>query len=249
MQHISTIPNEINGQPLGNSQPMIERVTVNCATCGTPFTTSKVRIIKSGTMTLLEVDCEECKQTTVTRPNVSRDYRREWEEMCPRQFLDTDPKRIPDVVLREFRRYQFSNLGITAIGSTGTFKSRSMHLLMRRLFFEGRSVKLFDAIRLGVAIGDSFDNDGYGVLIDNLSVVDALSIDDLDKAKLTDRIQEGFYAIIDRRIQNKLPTFITTNIDGAILERLFLPQYGPALRRRLRESSTIIQTDKLLNTR
>lgn len=49
-------------------------------------------------------------------------------------------------------------------------------------------------------------------LLQNIRSVDLLFIDDVGVSKQTDFIQEKFYSIFNYRVENDLPTFVTTNL-------------------------------------
>lgn len=113
-------------------------------------------------------------------------------------------------------------------------------ILMKQEYFKGTSI--------AVCLDNAFSHecsrrfgDGTGEeWIDHLSRVGLLFLDDIDKMRLTDRVEWEFYALIDHRINRQLPTILTTNAVGKQLMDKFNPDRGPALVRRLKEFFTAI---------
>jgi DNA replication protein DnaC len=251
-------------EPLSLSEAfsgMTRRVRVSCPDCETEFETVEVKNLRAEKDWFqTELYCEACRINHIERISEARpahrDFHSEWKAKCPKGFLDlefgpesdgfTNPARIPESILAEFRRYRYSNIGICAIGPSRTFKSRTMHLLLKHLFFHGYNVTLFDGIGLGAAIVDSFNSGGYGLLIERLARTQILSLDDLDKIRITERMDEAIFGIIDRRLIDGKPTFITTNLMLPDLGKYLGAQYGIPIVERIQEHCRLIETAKLL---
>ena len=60
-----------------------------------------------------------------------------------------------------------------------------------------------------------------------------LFIDDIDKARFTDRVQSEFFSVIDAREINSKPVIITTNTTGVGLAKLFTSNVGKPIVNRL----------------
>lgn len=225
---------------------MIETVTAHCLECRALFATTRVKNIRTGNMEQVEAFCVSHRKPDLQMAPLTRDLDAEWLRVCHGQFTDTIVERIPECIRAKFRSYRYGNLGIFAVGPRGTYKSRTMHLLAKQLHYRGYRVKILSGVRLGIAIAESFENGGYSSLLDNLTTVQVLYIDDFDKLRLTARVEEGVFAILDERKNRQLPVFFTTNVRGDELEKMFTPNFGPAVRRRIAESCIPIEPQKIL---
>lgn len=65
--------------------------------------------------------------------------------------------------------------------------------------------------------------------------INALVLDDLDKARPTDYGAEVTFGVIDHRLTEELPLFVTMNLDYAELALKFPPPFGEAIASRLSE--------------
>ena len=69
-----------------------------------------------------------------------------------------------------------------------------------------------------------------------------LFLDDLGKAKFTERVEMEFYDLIEFRAANKLPILFTANMSGKQLTEALGEDRGEPIMRRLREFCDIIGT-------
>jgi hypothetical protein len=225
---------------------LIQPIVAPCLECRSMFQTTRVKNIRSGQMEQVDVFCPPHRKPDPQSAPVKRDFEAEWLKICHGQFTDTVVERIPECLRARFRKYQFSNLGIFAVGPKGTFKSRTMHLLMRQLHYRGHRVKILSGIRLGIAIAESFENGGYSALLDSMTTIEALYLDDFDKIRLTPRVEEGVFAILDERLNRRLPCFFTANVVGIDIEKLYSQNIGGPLRRRISEGCIPVNTFSIL---
>ena len=88
------------------------------------------------------------------------------------------------------------------------------------------------------------DNDGKAELQRTLTNCEFLFLDDIDKIKPTEGLQELLFAALDERSGYKnRKTIFTTNLSGNQLEEKWGPEYGPYLVRRLKDFCYPINCD------
>jgi len=129
---------------------------------------------------------------------------------------------------------------ILLIGPTGAGKTRCAYLLLKRLLDEGRRIVAFDCVRFGHDCARRF-RDGSGEdWSDGLAKVDLVFFDDLGKGRFTERVEAELFAVVERRLANKLPCIVTTNMTGRSLVAKASHERGEPLVRRLRESCRVV---------
>jgi DNA replication protein DnaC len=117
--------------------------------------------------------------------------------------------------------------GLWLQGSVGTGKTTLAMLVSRHAIEAGRSVAIYSLPRLLAEIRTTFDDDrsrSYVDLIDRLTAVDLLHIDDVGAEKTSEWVLEQLYAIVNARYEDERSIVITTNLErdalaGQINER------------------------------
>ena len=130
-------------------------------------------------------------------------------------------RRFPTQVreLRAFVREIDANLdagrGLWLTGGFGTGKTALAMIVSRAAIDAGRSVAIYSCPRLLGMLRDSIDNGVGGVveLLDQLTAVDLLHIDDLGAEHRTEWVLEQLYSIVNARYQDERSTLITSNLD------------------------------------
>jgi DNA replication protein DnaC len=151
--------------------------------------------------------------------------KRAWRYKCPLRFQekflhDLAPADVPRSSIDAVLNYQLGDRGIYLIGETRRCKTRAMFALLRRLFFEGRSVEWFDGIGFAVECSRVFAESALAeTWLWRLTKPDVLFIDDLAK-RFTPATQQGFFAVLDRRTAAKKPVLLTTNCTGETLAEM-----------------------------
>jgi DNA replication protein DnaC len=146
---------------------------------------------------------------------------------------------MPDAVVREVRRYTREidrNLdegrGIWFVGDVGTGKTTLAMLVSRAALDAGRSVAIYSLPRLLAVLREAIDSeDGLLRIVDDLSQVDLLHLDDLGAERATDWVLEQLYAIVNARYEEQRSLVITTNLDPEQLA----DQLGPRIVSRISE--------------
>jgi DNA replication protein DnaC len=159
---------------------------------------------------------------------VSRARTRSLSGVIPRRYrgvsFDRPPvTEIAPAVTTAVRRYVRNideNLaagrGLWFFGSVGTGKTTLAMLVSRHALEAGRSVAIYSLPRLLAQIRTTFDDDGgdsYVDLLDRLTEVDLLHIDDVGAEKTSPWVLEQLYAIVNARYEDERAVMITTNLE------------------------------------
>jgi DNA replication protein DnaC len=141
----------------------------------------------------------------------------------------TDIARTAPEQIRAVRRYAQAideNLdagrGLWFWGDVGTGKTTLAMLVSGAALDAGRSVAIYSLPRLLNLLRESLDSPGGLIdLLDRLSAVDLLHIDDLGAENQTDWVLEQLYSIVNSRYEAERAIVATTNLDpGPLGERL-----------------------------
>ena len=218
--------------------------SATCPECGAKHTIPLVRL-PSGRI-LDAADCPDCERKAEAREQAEREraeaaaLAEKWRALCPPAYQETDPARLPQEQLEAVLGWQYGPEGLLLIGPTGAGKTRCAYLLLKRLLDEGRRIVAFDCVRFGHDCARRF-RDGSGEdWSDGLAKVDLVFFDDLGKGRFTERVEAELFAVVERRLANKLPCIVTTNMTGRSLVAKASHERGEPLVRRLRESCRVV---------
>ena len=106
--------------------------------------------------------------------------------------------------------------GLWFFGSVGTGKTPLAMLVSKHAIEAGRSVAIYSLPRLLAQIRTTFDDDAgnsYVGLLDRLTAVDLLHIDDVGAEKTSPWVLEQLYAIVNARYEDERSIVITTNLE------------------------------------
>ena len=159
-----------------------------------------------------------------------------WRAVCPEDYQDTKPELLSQAKLKEVLAWEYGSKGLLLVGPTGTGKTRSLWLLIKRLMMDGYSVEVFPSMRFSHLCSKYFGGFVGPDWTDRLvHHVDVVCFDDLGKSKMTELVEAEFYGIIEDRASRKRPTILTLNMGGEELEARMSPERGGPIVRRLRE--------------
>jgi DNA replication protein DnaC len=117
-----------------------------------------------------------------------------------------------------------SGRGLWFFGSVGTGKTTLAMLVSKHAIEAGRSVAIYSLPRLLAQIRTTFDDDrenSYVGLLDRLTAVDLLHIDDVGAEKTSPWVLEQLYAIVNARYEDERSIVITTNLErDALAEQI-----------------------------
>ncbi len=146
--------------------------------------------------------------------------------VIPRRYRDVAFDRPPVTeidasVVREARRFcddihrhLDAGHGLWFMGPVGTGKTTLAMLVSKAALREGRSVAIYSLPRLLNEIRDTHRAERSHVeLLDRLTAVDLLHIDDVGAERTTDWVLEELYSIVNARYEDRRSMVITTNID------------------------------------
>jgi DNA replication protein DnaC len=159
---------------------------------------------------------------------VSRARARSLSGVIPRKYRGVSFDRPPvteiapavTAAVRRFANRIDENLdagrGLWFFGSIGTGKTTLAMLVSRHALEAGRSVAIYSLPRLLAEIRTTFDDDrdaSYTDLLDRLTAVDLLHIDDVGAEKTSAWVLEQLYAIVNARYEDERSVIITTNLE------------------------------------
>jgi DNA replication protein DnaC len=158
---------------------------------------------------------------------ISRARARSLSAVVPKRFRGVSFDRSPVVdmpadVVRDIRRYADrieENLdagrGLWFEGDIGTGKTTLAMLVSKAALDAGRSVAIYSLPRLLAEIRKTFDESterSYLDLLDRLTSVDLLHIDDLGAERTSEWVLEQLYAIVNARYEEQRALLVTTNL-------------------------------------
>jgi DNA replication protein DnaC len=147
--------------------------------------------------------------------------------VIPRRYRDVafdrppvteiEPRAVVEAV-RSFVNRIDSHLdagrGLWMMGPVGTGKTTLAMLVSRAALKAGRSVAIYSLPRLLNEIRDTHRSERSHVeLLDRLTAVDLLHIDDVGAERSTDWVLEELYSIVNARYEDERSMVITTNLD------------------------------------
>jgi DNA replication protein DnaC len=105
--------------------------------------------------------------------------------------------------------------GLWFMGPVGTGKTTLAMLVSQAAIKTGRSVAIYSLPRLLNEIRDTHRAErSHVALLDRLTAVDLLHIDDVGAERTTDWVLEELYSIVNGRYEDQRSMVITTNIDN-----------------------------------
>jgi DNA replication protein DnaC len=165
-------------------------------------------------------DARDCR---CRAQRVSRARARSLSGVIPRKYRGVSFDRPPVTeiaapVTAAVRRYvgRIDGRGLWFFGSVGTGKTTLAMLVSRHALEAGHSVAIYSLPRLLAQIRTTFDDDRgntYVGLLDRLTSVDLLHIDDVGAEKTSPWVLEQLYAIVNARYEDERSVLITTNLE------------------------------------
>ena len=160
---------------------------------------------------------------------VSRAKARSLSAVIPRLYRDLSFDRAPvneiePAVVAATRRFAATiedqldaGRGLWFMGSVGTGKTTLAMLVSKAASEAGRSVAIYSLPRLLHEIRENAHQAGssHVDLLDRLTAVDLLHIDDVGAQRTTEWVLEELYSIVNARYEDKRSIMITTNITVA----------------------------------
>jgi DNA replication protein DnaC len=153
---------------------------------------------------------------------------RKLSAVIPRRYAGVSFDRPPVTQITPFvvdavRRYVGdidgnldSGQGVWLHGDVGTGKTTLAMLISKHALEAGRSVAIYSLPRLLSELRKTFDESSdvsYLQLLDSLTEVDLLHIDDVGAERSNDWVLEQLYSIVNARYEEQRTVVITTNLE------------------------------------
>ena len=165
-----------------------------------------------------------------------------WKLICPPVFQGTQAHLLPSPTkLQKVLQWQYGPQGLILFGKTGFGKSRCAWELAKREFMAGKSVSRVDASS-GYDYASMFSTSAQNAAnwIRKRSASDLLLMDDVFKVKLTESFEQAIFAIVNARVESKLPIITTCNDTSTTLKDRVSQDRGGALLRRLTDFASTV---------
>jgi DNA replication protein DnaC len=162
------------------------------------------------------------------RPHrVARAKARSLSAVIPRRYQDVaferrpvteiEPRAVVNAVRSFVERidpHLNAGRGLWLMGPVGTGKTTLAMLVSKEALKAGRSVAIYSLPRLLNEIRDTHRSERSHVeLLDRLTAVDLLHVDDVGAERTTDWVLEELYSIVNARYEDERSMVITTNLD------------------------------------
>lgn len=219
----------------------------NCAECGAQFESQAVELF--GRVITTTRYCQPCvqqhaqKKAAPAKPEPTR-----WERICPAEFRKPlDMTRVYTPSLTRLNAHRIDLSGLVLHGVTGAGKTRLMwHYVRKLLDEERRDCIVLDSVEFGQLVarhGREGDADEWLLSLAGREVV---CIDDVGQMKFTERAEECFWWLVNRRTRDNRPIILTTQFTGDSFAARFISQErGQSVARRLREFCEAIHVKKI----
>lgn len=200
--------------------------TIRCQRCNAE------RYVPGEGRTGLEI-CKPCKTS---------DSEALYLKLCPEEYQDTDPARLPLAQYEKAMQWKMNPKGLLLTGVTGKGKTRIVWKLIEKLIKENhlRGLQVFSSTGFGHELGKAYKNEVAEEWIESIWKAPLVVFDDLGKSKFTDRVETELFGVIDYRTSHKLPIIATTNDTGQSLSDRMSDNRAEPLIRRLREFCEVI---------
>lgn len=252
-------------QLLGSALPQVadvdhDDIIVPCRECGTdvPYKSSVLAFFGNNKRIVV---CDPCCDENERKERLANITRPDGviEDHIPQSYLETDFNLLPKQA-QHLWRYGYtndsidsqpiqnwslkSNKGIYILGDSRTGKTRTLCILLKRLFNDGVKFKLFLAGQFHAQLTEAKRSTNYSGWIRDVVKAPVLAIDDLFAEKLTATTQAGLFEVVEQRMANKRPMLITTQVRRSdAITQFDDPRRGSALLNRLRESCDLYLTN------
>jgi DNA replication protein DnaC len=151
---------------------------------------------------------------------IPRKYRGVGFDRPPVSDIDASVTSAVRAYVRRLDEHLDSGRGLWFEGDVGTGKTTLAMLVSKAALDAGRTVAIYSLPRLLAEIRTTFDEDAdrsYVALLDRLTAVDLLHVDDVGAEKTSPWVLEQLYALVNARYEEERSMLITTNLDREAL--------------------------------
>lgn len=167
----------------------------------------------------------------------------EWRRICPMSFQDFDIDLWPNGSdrFRELMAIDLSAEGALIHGVSRTGKTRIASQMLKKAHYSGFVCSWVDSETFAFECVQAYRGDSDRHFYTTMVAPQVLLLDDLGKSKLTQRVTEGLFQIIDKRSRAFKTTILTTNeTGGSLATRCDDKELAEAAIRRLKEFCRIV---------
>jgi len=228
---------------------MQKTIETTCKECGITF--SAETIFMDDKVIFQESFCPACGSAHKNQRELeekavkNRKLEESWKILCPPLYRESDMQRIHLTYAKQAANWLYQATGLGLVGRSGYGKTRASYAILRRFHFEGMKCAAFSSCEFSKLTVDQFSDDKEikAKAIEAIKrAYDAklLLIDDIGKARMTDRGEMELYAILEHRANQMLPVIWTANAKSEELLTMFSRDRGEPTMRRLKDFSTIV---------
>lgn len=170
-----------------------------------------------------------------------------FSKKIPEEYRMTDEILRPEWSREVVNRWDESGRhGITFIGDSGSFKTRTAVKILEKAFTAGQVIEYHQAGDLRRKINALAREGKDSELLEDLGSVPILAIDDLGNQAWTDASEEFFLALMELRQGHRLKTIVTTQYPGKeFVLKLNSKRIATAIGRRIGlEFNWIVRTNR-----
>lgn len=170
-----------------------------------------------------------------------------WLRFCPDEFQRYDPEQMPcpERQIEQVLAWEYGARGLLLHGVPRTGKTRLLWRLLRMQFMAGRTIIAWDAIDFGIRTREAYSEGNERTFYKRLTEAHIVFIDDIGKAKITERGAEALFGMTDKRMKLRKPCLFTTNFTSEkLMTRIEDQELAAALLERLRECCEFIHIKK-----
>lgn len=167
----------------------------------------------------------------------------EWARICPVSFQDFDIDLWPNQpeIFQTLMAIDLSYQGALIHGVSRTGKTRIASQMLKNAHYRGFVCLWVDSEEFATKCVQAHRGDNEGHFYREMVSPQILLLDDLGKSKLTQRVTEGLFQVIDKRSRSLKTTVLTTNeTGGSLANRCEDKELAEAAIRRLKEFCRII---------
>lgn len=194
--------------------------------------------------------CKICGKTqnkemtagVVVEVTVCRDCKLEqMRKWVPPIFMETDISRIASKkAVDEVINWRPGPVGLVICGPSGAGKTRLMWELVKIWGDSTTPVFSPGPASFGSVMAERYRDGNAEQWASGVANSEIVAFDDVTKMKITDRVEEQFFGIIDYRTCHKLPVIATIQGAGSSLKAVMSEDRGTPIIRRLREFCKVV---------
>lgn len=155
----------------------------------------------------------EITGTESPEPTQAERRRIRWKAICPPTFQTTELRLLPCTAesIRLAQSFPIARKSVRFVGVTGTGKTRLAWVLLEKEYLRGARILALDAGEFGSAASGAYREGKEEEFFWRLMRPQILFLDDIGKARITQRVAEALFTVFDRRLNRDRPILATMN--------------------------------------